>query len=205
MDGTGEFVVTWAGDVSQELAPKDFTDIYARVFAPVGVTPAGTAVSDSVSSDLNQQQELTFNFTGAIPTSNTDQFELAIGPFTTAPIVFNTDPSTTAANIENALVGQFPGITVSANSSGNPFNFEVTFDEGGVSEPPIQYVADPDIPLPAAMTFAAAPEQSFTGVRLVTNPTQSLTFDLPAEKPRNNADGWAFIHLAEVGSLRQRL
>ena len=199
MDGTGEFVVTWAGDVSQELAPKGFTDIYARVFAPVGATAAGTAVPDVVNSDLYQQQELTLSFTGAIPTSNTDQFELAIGPFTTAPIVFNTDPSTTAANIENALIGQFPGITVAANSSGNPFNFEVTFDEGGVSEPPIQYVADPDIPLPAAMTFAAAPEQSFTGVRLVTNPTQSLTFDFTAGAPTATGNLGTFI--LQVGSF----
>jgi hypothetical protein len=199
MDGSGEFVITWAGEVSQELAPKDFTDVYARVYAPVGVTPAGTAVLGAVSSDLYQQQELTFDFTGAVPTGNTDQFELSIGSFTTAPIVFNTDPATTAANIENALLSQYPGISVSANSTGNPYNIEVTFDEGGAAEPPIQYVADPTIPLPTSMSFAAAPEQSFTGVQLVTNPTQALTFDFTAGAP--TATGNLGTFQLQIGSF----
>ena len=83
IDGSGDFVVTWAGDVSQNLAPKDFTDVYARVYAPVGVTPAGTAVPDSVTSDLYQQQVLQFSFPAGSGTPTTGEtFELQLGSFT---------------------------------------------------------------------------------------------------------------------------
>jgi hypothetical protein len=183
MDGSGDFVITWAGEVSQQLAPKNFTDIYFRMYTPVGVTPAGTTVLGAMNSDLYQQQELIFNFATTIPGGNTSTFKLRIGGFLSDAITFNTDPSITAANIQNALANQFPGVSVSANSTGNPYNFLVVFNGGGAAMPAVQYVSGDVNPLPADMSFSAVPEQSFTGVRLVTNPTQKLQFQfttLPA-------------------------
>ena len=183
MDGSGDFVISWTGDVSQELAPKDVSNIYFRMYSPVGMTSAGTAVAGEVGSDLYQQQQLTFNFAGNVPSSNTDTFALKIGTFTTDAITFNTDPATTAANIQAALETQFPGVAVAAASSANPFNFDVTFNTGGINAQLIQYVASMTSPLPSTLAFSANSSQAFTGVRLVTNPTQQLTFDFTAGSP----------------------
>ncbi len=81
MDGSGDFVISWTADVSQELAPKDVSDIDFRMYTPVGVTAtsSGTAIYDSsvadeVASDLYQQQVLSFDlrsqatFRPALPT-----------------------------------------------------------------------------------------------------------------------------------------
>jgi len=196
IDGSGNFVVTWAGDVSQNLAPKDFTDVYARMYAPVGVTPAGTAVPGAVASDLYQQQMLQFAFPAGSATPTTGQtFELQLGSFTTGPITWDTNTNTTAYNIQTALAADptyadvlalnpnYAPVAVSAQSSGNPYNFLVVFNTGGVAQVPIQYVADPTTPLPSTLTYNATPQQSFTGVRLVTNPTQGLTFNFTAGPP----------------------
>ena len=44
MDGSGDFVITWAEQVREEVSPKDMTDIYFRLRA-VGVSlPSGTTV-----------------------------------------------------------------------------------------------------------------------------------------------------------------
>jgi hypothetical protein len=184
MDGSGDFVISWTGQVSQQIAPKDVSNIYVRMYSPVGVVGSGTAVQGLTNSDLYQQQELTFNFTGAIPTNNTDTFVLQVGSFSTGPIVFNTDPVVTAANIQNALDVEFPGLTAysSTYANGNPFKFEVTFAGGGVAQQPIIYLASAST-LPSTFSYTTSPFQAFTGVRIVTNPTQSLTFNFTAGAP----------------------
>ncbi len=156
IDGSGDFVITWAGEVSQNLAPKSFTDVYARMYAPVGVTPAGTAVPSAVSSDLYQQQVLQFAFPAGSATPTTGEtFELQLGSFVTSPITWDTNLNTTAYNIQTALAANpayadvmavnpnYIPLAVSAQSSGNPYDFLVAFNEGGIAEAPIQYVADP--------------------------------------------------------------
>jgi hypothetical protein len=212
MDGSGDFVVTWAGEVSQQLAPKDFTDIFARIYAPVGVTPAGTTVPDSVNSDLYQQQVLRFAFPAGsgTPTSG-ETFELQVGPFVTGPITWDTNTNATANNIQAALAANpayadvmainpsYIPVTVSAASSGNPYDFLVVFNTGGAAQSPIQYVTDPTTPLPSSLTYSTTPLQSFTGVRLVTNPTQTLTFDFTAGAP--TATGNLGTFQLQIGSF----
>ncbi len=212
MDGSGDFVVTWAGEVSQNLAPKDFTDVFARVYAPVGVTPAGAAVPNAVSSDLYQQQVLRFSFPAGSGTPITGQtFELQLGSFTTGPITWDTNTNTTAYNIQTALSANpayadvlavnpsYVPLAVSAQSSGNPYDFLVAFNEGGIAEAPIQYAADPTTPLPSTLTYSATPLQSFTGVTLVTNPTQGLTFNFSAGTP--TATGNLGTFKLQIGSF----
>ena len=199
MDGSGDFVITWAGEVSQQLAPKNVTDIYFRMYSPVGVTSPTTTVLNSVNSDLYSQQVLTFNFTSSIPTGNTSTFQLKLGAFTSDPITFNTDPSVTAANIENALLNQYPGISVTSTSTGNPYSFQVTFAEGGVLVPAVQYVATLANALPTTMVFSTAPTQSFTGVRQVTNPTQQLQYTFTAGAPTTTGNLGTFM--LQVGSF----
>jgi len=162
MDGSGDFVISWTGQVSQQLAPKDTTNIYFRMYSPVGVTAAGTAIQGAVMSDLYGQQQLSFDFT-TVPSSTTDTFELALGSFVTAPITFSTDPATLAASIQAALSANpnyaqqaladpnLVPVTVTAASTGNPFNFDVTFNDGGTNEQVLRYVAtttDPCGPRP---------------------------------------------------------
>ena len=63
MDSAGEFVIAWAGGVSPEIAPKAMTNIYLRMYAPVGVTSSfsDTAVAGAVTSDLVTPAEETAN------------------------------------------------------------------------------------------------------------------------------------------------
>ena len=78
MDGSGDFVITWREQVSQEVAPKDVTDIYFRRYAPTGLTASysNVAVPGTVTSDVagtcpftgvrllaNPTQQLTFEST----------------------------------------------------------------------------------------------------------------------------------------------
>ena len=187
MDGSGDFTITWTEQIAQEVAPKDITDIYFRRYSPVGLTDSfsGTAVPGLVTSDLNQQQQLTLDFTGVaggVPTGNSDTFELQVGSTTVPGIVFDTNPVNTAANMETALVDAgFTSASVSpdySSSTSTVFSFDVTFtQDAGV--PAIQYVAA-DSTLPSTVVATAAPTQAFTGVRLLTNPTQHLVFQSTA-------------------------
>ena len=182
MDGSGDFVVTWREQVAQEVAPKNVTDVYFRRYSPVGVTDSysDAVVPGAVTSDLDQDQLLTFDFTAAVPTSNTDTFVLQVGSVTTSPILFNINPSATAAAIQAGLVDAgFTGTSVSAVSSGNPFQFDVTFGNDSAIASTIQYVAAAST-LPTTLTVTAVSTQGFTGVRLLANPTQQLTFDSTA-------------------------
>ena len=178
MDASGEFVIAWPGRVSQELAPKDTTDIYLRMYAPVGITGSysGTAVTGAVTSDLYQQQQLTFDFTSGTVSAGT--FELQVGGVVTAPITFSATPAVTATNIQTALLDAgFTGVAVTGTGSGVVFNFVVTFGQSGETQP-IQYVASAST-LPATLTFSATPTLAFTGVRLLPNPNPQLEpFDI---------------------------
>ncbi len=197
MDGTGDFVITWAGDVSQNLAPKDYTDIFARMYTPVGVTAPGTTVANAVSSDLYQQQVLQFFAPSgtSVPASG-QTFELQLGSYVTGPITWDTNTSTTAFNIQTALAADpayadlmaaYPNylpVTVTADpaNGNNPYDFDLTFNTGGTAQPAVQYVATAAsaTPLPSTIQYSVTPQQAFTGVRLVTNPQQALTFDFTA-------------------------
>ena len=163
------------------------TDIYFRRYTPVGITDSysGTVPPGVVTSDLYQQQELSFDFTGGACPHGTDTFELQLGTVTTVPIAFNTDPATTAANIETALVNAgFTTASVSPDPSSTAADssFDVTFGQAP-SYSQVQYVATTDTPLPTTPCLATPRRQSFTGVRFLTNPTQQLVFESTATGP----------------------
>ena len=61
--------------------------------------------------------KLTFDFTAVVHTTdgNLGTFQLEVGNFTTAAINFNSSPTTTALNIQNALkAAGFAGVAVAA-------------------------------------------------------------------------------------------
>ncbi|MGA2253720.1 MAG: hypothetical protein ABSG53_03585, partial [Thermoguttaceae bacterium] len=140
MSGSGNFVIAWRGQVSSEFAPKDVTDIYFRMYEPVGVTDSfspgtyvpGTVISDIVTSgeettDPAEYQAQSFTGVRLLPNpsvaevqqisfgaSITGEFYLQLGSVLTGAINFdNTDLTTTAGNIEAALESAgFSGATV---------------------------------------------------------------------------------------------
>jgi hypothetical protein len=177
MSPAGNFVVTWRGDVSQLSQPKDVTDVYARMYAPVGITDSynpGTyvpgqmydaagdpiCVRQIIAPTTVDQQQLVFTATGALPVQG--NFELQLGSVTTASIYFDsTSPTNTAADIQAKLQVGFNGATVTyvppsvqpANQT--QFTFDVAFGGAstGVDEPPIQLVQlNPPLPVNFAQT-----------------------------------------------------
>jgi len=140
MSNSGNFEIAWRGQVSQEFGPKNVTDVYYRMYEPVGVTDSyspGTYVPGTVISDLVTPGEATadpaeylaqsFTSVRLLPNptvaevqrisfdaSISGQFYLQLGSVLTGAISFDTvDLTNTAKNIQNALISAgFPGVTV---------------------------------------------------------------------------------------------
>jgi hypothetical protein len=106
-----------------------------------------------------QSQQLAFNFPSGAASSGT--FQLQVGSVVTGTIAFSTTLTTTASNMQTALVNAgFTGATVSSVSAANPYTFKVTFAQ---NEPPVQYV--PALPV------------TFTNPASASAAAQTLTFD----------------------------
>jgi hypothetical protein len=176
MDAAGDFVVAWRGEVSQQISPKDTSDICARMYSPVGITDsyngayvpgeafAALGVRALPNPTVAQTQQIVFNATGALPVEGS--FYLQLGSYQVGPITFDsTDLPQTAINIQTALYNlgpNFDNVTVAyvppSVQPGNPskFTFKVTFKGAatGVDEPPIS--------LPSGQTLPVTFSQSFT-------------------------------------------
>ncbi len=110
-----------------------------------------------------------------------------MGTVTTGPILFNTNPATTAAAIQSALLtAGFTGATVSAQTTTNSttdFDFHVSFlADSGISSS-IQYVATTTNALPSTVTLTTTAAQGAADVRLLTNPTQQLLLTSTTANP----------------------
>ena len=193
MDGSGDFVISWRAQVPQEVAPKNVTDIYFRMYQPVGVVGSynqGAIVAGSVTSDVSgepftgvrlimdptvaQVQQLTFTSTAG-PTLNNEYFDLHLGTVTTADIQFNTSNlAGTAVAIQAALVSEgYAGATVAYNAPPVPnpnqtvFQFTVRFGgvDTGIDEPPITYSpSTTNPPLQAMMVSSNITTNQYTDV-----------------------------------------
>ena len=117
-------------------------------------------VSDNISIPASffttnfilEQQQLTFNFVGGVPTftAANNKFALMVGTTTTAAITFSTSATTTASAIQAALVAAgFTGTTVTGSLSGSIYTFKVILGPGA-TQPAIVYVGA----LPGSVTFA---------------------------------------------------
>ena len=85
--------IAWRGQVSQEFAPKNVTDIYVRMYEPVGVTDSyspGTYVPGTVISDIVTPGEET-----------TDPAEYLAQSFTGVRIL----PNPTVAEVQQITFG----------------------------------------------------------------------------------------------------
>ncbi len=97
MDADGSFVITWAAEVSDLASPGSVTNVFARMYDPIG--------------DL-QYQDITFSSSA---TSGT--YELVTAKGTTSLITFDSsDPATSALNLQAALAASYPSDTVTVTA-----------------------------------------------------------------------------------------
>ncbi len=141
MSSTGSFVIAWRGAVSQQVAPKDVTDIYFRRYQALGDINSfnpGTYVPGTVISDIVTPGEAATDpaeyaaqaFTGVqiLPNPTIAQvqqitfgaavagttFQLQIGAVLTSSITFNANNlAATVLAIQNAIIAAgYPGTIV---------------------------------------------------------------------------------------------
>ncbi len=141
MSGAGNFVIAWSGGVSQQLAPKDVTDVFFRMYEPLGIAGSyspGTFVPGAVISDIVKPGESATDpaqyeaesFTGVrlLPNPAVAEvqkitfgaaisgttFQLQLGSVVTGSIAFDANNLTgTAGAMQSALVAAgFSGATV---------------------------------------------------------------------------------------------
>ncbi len=117
MDGSGEFVISWTGGVSPELAPKAMTNIYLRMYAPVGITGSfsDAAVPGAVTSDLVTAAEET-----------TDPALYAAQSYTGVRLLPNPNPVEEPFDISDPYTVQ-----VGANYTNPQFDSAVAMDPYG--------------------------------------------------------------------------
>ena len=203
MDATGDFVITWQGQGNAGVpgtnqsgsggAQQSYTEIFARRYEPIGITSSyapGTYVPGQVVTGVEvlpspsavDVQQLNFSVTKALPVTGVFQLQMAteFGPVTTGNISFTSaSPSTTASNIQKALVAAgFTGVTVTVvpTTKSTNFFFKVTFGGActGVDESPLTYV--PNVHAPLAVTFAQKNINNINSVEPVSNPADMYTF-----------------------------
>ena len=180
LEVTGQAATAAAWDTAQNLDPvyRAYVPVYVDPPAPqiTAIEADGQAVTGSTfANNSTTATELSFNISGAVGGATVSvfvdgtpiatgtavisgTFKLEVGSVTTGAISFdNTDPTTTATNMQDALVSAgFTGATVSAASTEVTRDsiFQVTFTS---SEPAIQYVAATTaLPLTFANSAAAA-------------------------------------------------